>query len=92
MFSDMIGKPVMLQLRNQPYIGVTGTPMQPAVSEDGFMTTPLIQGILREIEGKHFTVETTDPDRSLNNKVYITVSLDDIGMITRIEAPLLVTV
>ena len=85
-----LGKVVMVQLRHQPYIGVTGEDMQPAVSEDGFMNTPLIRGTVKEVSGTRLVLETTDPNPSLgSNKVFIDLDAErDVGYLTTVERSL----
>lgn len=88
MFEKLVGKPVMIQLKHQPYIGITGIPMQPllATSPDGtsreFVSTPLIHGILREVEMPFISVETTDPDGDSPNRLLVTLNVSEIGIFT----------
>jgi len=87
----------MIQLRNQPYVGVTGVDMQPAmVGSEGaapeLSSTPLLRGIVKSAEGCHLVLSTTDPDPDLRNDVLIDLNSDrDIGYITTINAKLVIS-
>lgn len=91
------GKVVVIQLRTQPYIGITGEDMVPATTEEGFMNTPLMRGKVVEVsehgEGSRMIIETSDPNPEFaQNKVQIDVDPDrDIGYLTVVSRSLIQT-
>lgn len=88
------GKTVVVQLRTQPYIGITSENLIPATSEEGFLNTPLIRGSVVEVSGNRMVLQTTDPDPNLSeNKVFIDLDAErDVGYLTTIERPRIRTV
>ncbi len=86
MYKNVINKHVMIQLRHQAYIGVSGVPMQPLLNQEkNMVTTPLIHGILREVDDVRMCVETSDPVYEGKYKVFIYLAHAEIGMVTTIE-------
>jgi hypothetical protein len=87
-----IGKTLIVQLRTQPYIGISGEHLEPVATEQGYGTSPVIRGHVTEVwdagEETMMELQTTDPNPELlNNKVYILLNTNrDIGYITTIEA------
>ena len=86
------GKTIMLQLRTQPYIGITGEHLEPVLSEQGFGTSPVVRGKVTDLwesDGETMMeIQTMDPNPELpNNKVFILLSTKrDIGYVTVVEA------
>lgn len=94
MWEKYKGKVVAIQLRAQPYIGITGD-LEAASTENGFMSTPVVRGKVTDVEyvGAHtyLKLTTTDPDPNLpDNVVEILMDAErDVGYLTIIEKNLI---
>jgi hypothetical protein len=92
-WDQYLGKLVMVQLRTQPYIGVTREDLIPVTGADGeFMSTPLVRGfvqsVLKDGDDHYMVIRTTDPDQKLSaNVVEIALSVKrDIGYLTTVQS------
>ncbi len=94
-WSRYVNKSVLIQLRSQPYIGVTGIkgPPQPIANEDGqFMNAPILICVVREAAEGYLVVEHTGP--GVEKGVIVTqLNCDrDIGYISTVkEGPRILT-
>lgn len=94
-WSKYVDQIVMIQLRSQPYIGVTGEDLVPAASEEGFMNTPLLRGIVKSAnavgDSVRVVLETTDPNPAFpDNRVCIDLdAVRDIGYLTTVTRRLI---
>jgi hypothetical protein len=86
------GKHVLIQLRSQPYIGVTREELIPTAADGEFMSTPVVRGVIDDVfesgDDTYFVLSTTDPDESLKqNKVLIVLSVKrDVGYLTMVTS------
>ena len=83
-----LNKLVLIQLRNQPYIAISGEEHAPVMQGEGeLLTTPLLAGVVVGVNGTWITVECPDPDPAKSDcKAKIALQAErDIGYITEIE-------
>lgn len=82
---DLRGESVAIQIRNYPYIGIQGFPMEVLMTNEGFATVPILMGTVVDFDEKHLRLETTDPSGKEDNSVMILLPLTDLGPITVIR-------
>ena len=97
------GQTVLIQLRAQPYVGVTSVQLEPVMlnDEQGVPTgqlhqTPILRGTVVAVEGNgemgaRMTLETSDPNPQLVNTVEIDLDPDrDIGFLSVVKKSLII--
>lgn len=80
-----VQKSVLVQLRTQPYIGVSGMLPQPIMDEAGnFANTAILTGIVTEVMDGYLVLKHPDPlDEEKRRYVYTQLNCDrDVGYIS----------